>query len=98
MPLIFPPFRIPSRGGMEIFVKTLTGRVYSVKVDPTDSIGIVKIKLHKEVPYPPYLFRLVFNGKYVEDFTTLSENNIQPEDSLYLLASRQSNVCPNCKK
>jgi hypothetical protein len=33
------------RGGMQIFVKTLTGKTITLDVEPSDSINIIKSKI-----------------------------------------------------
>ena len=34
-----------SRGGMQIFIKTLTGKTVTLQVDPSDRVDMVKSKI-----------------------------------------------------
>jgi len=41
------------RGGMQIFVKTLTGKTITLEVEPSDTIDNVKQKNSRQGRYPP---------------------------------------------
>jgi ubiquitin len=73
------------RGGMQLFVKTLTGKTVSIEVEEGESIEDVKAKIAEKEGIPPEQQRLIFGGQQLQDAKTLDDYNVGDDATLHLV-------------
>ena len=81
-----------ARGGMQIKVKTLTGREIELDIEPTDTIFGIKKRVEEKEGIPPEQQRLIYGGKQLgekkdgaTDTKTAIEHNIVAGCVLHLV-------------
>eukprot|EP01044_Picomonas_judraskeda_P012345 COSAG03_NODE_1761_length_3558_cov_194.899393_2_plen_120_part_00 len=68
-----------------MFVRFLTGEVVCVSVNPSHTIGEVKMLIAARTGIAPDYQRLIFAGKQLEDGYTVTDYGIQVESTVHLI-------------
>lgn len=72
---------------MQIKVKTLTGKLIEIDIEPTDTIMRIKERVEEKEGIPPPQQRLIFGGRALADENTAESYNIKAGSSLHLVLS-----------
>jgi len=76
---------------MQLFIKTLTGKIITLDVEPYDSIEILKTKILEKAGIPKEQQRLVYTakqtyiGRQLDDNNTIEYYNIINESIIYMV-------------
>jgi len=73
------------RGGMQLFVKTLTGKTVSIEIEEGESIEDVKAKIAEKEGIPAEQQRIIFGGQQLQDGKTVDDYNIGDDATLHLV-------------
>ena len=72
-----------------IFFKTLTGKIITLDVEPSDTIENVKKKIYEKEGIKPDEQRFLFEGKYLEDTKTIGDYNIKENYTIHLIFKKR---------
>lgn len=73
------------RGGMQVFVKSMSGKTLSVDVEPDESIESLKSKIQQKEGITPDQQRVVFEGKQLDSTKSISDYGIEEDSTLHLV-------------
>ena len=70
---------------MQIFVKTLTGRVLAVDLEEDLTVLRLKALIKDKLNCPPETQRLLFAGRQLEDERSPYDYGLQPQSTIHLV-------------
>ena len=73
---------------MQIIIKTLTGKIVNLDIEPSESIERLKTIIEGKEGIPFHLQRLVFASKQLQNVMTLADYNIQSGSTIYMVMRR----------
>ena len=80
----------------DIYIKTLTGKTWTVEVSEGDTAGDVKEKIEDIEGIPLNQQRLIFAGKQLEDNRTFSDYNIRNNSTIHMVMRLSGGGTPIC--
>ncbi|KAL9958884.1 hypothetical protein ACROYT_G035956 [Oculina patagonica] len=83
---LIPIFR---GSGIQIYVRTTTGKMITLEVVPQDTIAIIKRKILQKEGIPVDYQRIVYAGTMLKDYYTLEDSNIKRKSLLHLIWGRE---------
>ncbi|KAF8332719.1 ubiquitin family-domain-containing protein [Cantharellus anzutake] len=66
-----------------------TGWTQNLEVESDDTVSILKTKIQRKAGIPSEQQRFIFNGRQLEDRSTLSDSGIKNEDVIHLAQCRR---------
>ena len=88
---------------MQLFFKTLTGKIITLGCDPSITILDLKNIIQDKTGIPVVSHRLIFAGKQIEDGKTLSDLRITHTSTIHITMTLRGDMyledfpCPNCR-
>jgi ubiquitin len=77
---------------MQIYVQTLTGKTFTVNVEPFMTSEDVKEEIFQMEGIPQDQQRLIFAGRQLEEGPTLEDYNIQHKSKLHIVLRLRGQV------
>ena len=78
-------FSFKSKGGMKIFLKTLTGKTVTIEANPEDIVNNLKQTIYQTEMIPPKEQHIIFNGKELRGNITLKDYGIKEYSTVHLV-------------
>lgn len=75
---------------MQVFVKTLTGKTIIIETTPQETVLDAKRQIEEKEGIPPDQQRLIFSGKQLEDYRTMSDCGVKAHDTMHLILRLRS--------
>nr|XP_055025458.1 AN1-type zinc finger protein 4 isoform X2 [Misgurnus anguillicaudatus] len=79
------PYKLPFSETMELFIETLTGTCFQLRVSPFEQVISVKVKIQRREGIPVSQLHLIWNGMELEDEYSLRDYNITEGCTLKLV-------------
>ena len=76
--------RLRGGGGMQIFVKTLTGKAIAIGISNYETTDDIRTIIQDKEGIPPEQQRLIYAGRLLEDGKKLIDYNIQDDSTIHL--------------
>ena len=76
---------VSERKMIQLFVKSLTGKTITLRMNSNDTVVDVKAKLEKKESIPPVEQQLIFQGQQLDDDHTLDDYAISNNSTLHLV-------------
>ena len=71
--------------GFLIYIRTLTGKAFPLKIHYSDTVETLKVKIWEKGGIAPYIQRLAFEGNLLEDGKGLIHCGVQVESTIYVI-------------